>query len=305
LTDNFCGRTGQFPFFELPVEVRKRIFRFFLGPFYKYNKEHKTDYIDVQIHCSDAQLYDLAEERRASTASIGWAFEKTTQGSGDKRFAFWVCPMIEMLRQASYVSSQFRYELGVAFWERTSIRSPQHGPLHDYVHCLMELCKERPAIHRGIKCLQLHLQAHVILCVNTERMRYLATVLELDHLHLNVALDNRDIEDFARGVSYFPLFGEGLRKLKVSKSFTINFAVCTSVYTYDNEATKAEEEESWTRHFPAIRELLMPDTLRPKPAETGIDKYLVSRVQPREEPDSVAAIRFGNGISVRDCRRYR
>jgi hypothetical protein len=42
------------------------------------------------------------------------------------------------------------------------------------------------------------------------------------------------------------------------------------------------------------RMISMPDTLRPKPAETGIDKYLVSRVQPREEPDSVAAIRFGN-----------
>jgi hypothetical protein len=185
--------------------------------------------------------------------------------------------MIDLVRNLSNVSTQFRQELCAVFWASTSIstRFTSGQPL-------LHFFKERPAVHQSVKSLYLEFDfweglkdfdgaALKALC------DYLSSILNLQHLDIDITVYDTDLPRLASGKGRYEDL-KALRTLKVSKSFEIELRIlCDKPFGDDEDARNEHTSELEEKHMPALRDLIMPDTLRQVPSKTEEEKYLRSR----------------------------
>jgi hypothetical protein len=201
---------------------------------------------------------------------------------------------IEWIRQASNVSLQFRKELGDVFWTRTSIRSANLCD-ESTIWRLPEFLNERPAIHSGVKYLDLWIDCYdyaISLC--SERFdswcEYISITLKLEKLVFFITVEKENVKPLSLGQGMFTCLVSS-RKLHVTRSFE----VCVSILEdpeSDPEGTESKELYELARKYqPQVQELMMPDTLRRSPAE--MELYLQSREQyHRRSPSPIPRTRL-------------
>jgi hypothetical protein len=185
--------------------------------------------------------------------------------------------MIDLVRNLSNVSTQFREELGTVFWASTSI-SAGFTPGKPLFHFF----KERPAIHQGVKSLVLEFNFWDTLpevggTALQSLCDYPSSILNLQHLDIDITVYDIDLPNLASGRGRYKDL-KALRALKVSKSFEIELCImCVQSFGDDEDARYEHTSKLEDKHMPALRDLIMPDTLRPAPPKTEKEIYLHSR----------------------------
>jgi hypothetical protein len=110
--------------------------------------------------------------------------------------------MLELIRNLSNVSVQFRKEFGDVFWRRTKITMSDFGPDKDLLSGFLE---ERPAVPGGIRHLEFKLQFsdHIIdLNVKEDQQRFLhflrtiSTLSNLDKLSVTTCTVDNQLREF-------------------------------------------------------------------------------------------------------------
>jgi hypothetical protein len=227
---NSLSRYGVFPFFKLPIEVRKMILRELLDPFYhtslrdphescieievgyeimkegrlalydrdENDQEWLYEYWNIELRGRDGKSYT---RRIASPPIERWTTEDFDKAKASYIYARWAdnqrmipqpsrtlrprrwnfqqqvqdtmkvsIPMrtvasrkprrstldwaiIELLRQLSNLSPQFRLGLGEVFWERVHVKYEANDL--DLEPVLKNFLRSRPVIHFGVKHLSL------------------------------------------------------------------------------------------------------------------------------------------------------
>ncbi|KAH7364664.1 hypothetical protein BKA65DRAFT_472979 [Rhexocercosporidium sp. MPI-PUGE-AT-0058] len=159
-------RHGQFPFFKLPIELRHKILRFILAPFYQYDADTKMSYIEFCISQNDVARYKTEEGYRFSKNLEHYL--KTTTGSGamDETFVREGIASRNMSRY-EYVQAQARFLYKKEALQHKHKACPNRGgdynlyaraariissadyPNHDFVY-LDYFLADRPATRTGI-----------------------------------------------------------------------------------------------------------------------------------------------------------
>jgi hypothetical protein len=111
---------------------------------------------------------------------------------------------------------------------------------------------------------------------------YLSSTLTLQHLDIDVAIREPDLPFLASGTRGFESF-RALQTLNVSKSFEISLCIICPDKDFGDDEYEAEVAEQEhcdkleKRYMPALRDLMMPHTLRPAEPKTDEERYLHSR----------------------------
>jgi hypothetical protein len=322
-------RSGPFPFFKLPLEVRERIYKLLLGPFYEYHESVKKSYITVALQrgkrgileewdnemtfeeslkyphlCGGdipqremtPEVYRI-KEAEYYKRKVSWRHGVTPHPSRTGDYEQTVYPLrdqaamryyednkdwlvIEWIRQTSNVSLQFRKELGDVFWTRTSINS---ATLCDEstIWLLPGFLNERPAIHSGVKYLDLEIYC----CDDTLSLyaeefeswfEYISITLKLEKLAFFIIVDKENAKDLSLGQGMFACLVSS-RKLHVTRSFQVSVCILGDSGSDSEDAESKERYKLEKKCQLQVQELMMPDTLRGSPAE--MELYLQSREQ--------------------------
>jgi hypothetical protein len=189
--------------------------------------------------------------------------------------------MLDLARNLSNVSTRFSQELGAVFWASTSIRT-EFISRQSLVHFL----KERPAIHQGVKVLFIGFNFWEDSDLNDTALKslceYLSSTLTLQHLGIDIAIDEPDLPFLASGTGGFESL-RALQILNVSRSFEIRLCIMCPDRDFGDDIYEAEDAEIEycskleEMHMPALRDLMMPYTLRPAEPKTDKEKYLLFR----------------------------
>jgi hypothetical protein len=310
----------------LPVEIRQKIFRLLLDPYY-YNysgicathlgihaknwgcaEQYEGDFEAHLVREAALEAMRLeegeqphvmsVEERRDSETTYyqekkDFLHQKKPHPGRKYQYEIYGVPrkhirpgeegpdqdwlMIDLVRNLSNVSTQFREELGTVFWASTSIsaRFTCGKPL-------LHFFKEQPAIHQGIKSLFLEFDFWEALTkfdgtALQSLCNYLSSILNLQHLDIDITVYDTDLPRLASGKGRYKALN-ALRTLKVSKSFEIELCImCNESFGDDEDARYEHTSKLEDKHMPALRDLMMPDTLRPAPPKTEKEIYLHSR----------------------------
>ncbi|KAF8866959.1 hypothetical protein BDZ45DRAFT_719956 [Acephala macrosclerotiorum] len=199
--------------------------------------------------------------------------QKGTKDSewGTQRRRDWL--YLEWLRQVSNVSTEFRKELGDVFWARTAIS--YHNRL-DYFS-LPQILKQRPAVISGIKYLDVALTIWDQTPTFPKSMfpdfatmcKEWSSTLKLDKIHWRVLVANKAFREW-ENTKIEPL--RAARSLNVTQDFNMAVVLCI----IGRDPTE-QEEALRVQILKTLTEMMMPDTLRPKHAESEMDIYLQSR----------------------------
>lgn len=235
----------------------------------------------------------------------------TTTGGPDYQY-------LELIRQLSNVSPLFRKELGDEVFSRVEVRTST--PYHGFGH-LSSFLADRPVIHSGIKSLFFSMSLFMLSLDGKdagtfeEFCKCVSRHLELEVCEVVLDVDENDVEEFLQGKGkYASLLA--IRGFRVTQSFEIEVRFISEdklqcgyifddrIEDYDSEddsddglddgsddgsigelEIEKKQNELWAKHKDTVRELLLPDTLRPgysqpEPA-TEMQKYLSSQLQPQ------------------------
>lgn len=134
--------------------------------------------------------------------------------------------MIKLVRDLSNLSVQFRQEVGNIIWANTKINFPieRYGGWSSLEP--LAFLFERPAMHKGIKSLQLNIPRGNIYGDEISHFKvtcqYLSTILELTHLRIMINGDISDVKEMTRGSDKYSGI-EITRLIKVKKSFEVSY----------------------------------------------------------------------------------
>ncbi|KAL2065166.1 hypothetical protein VTL71DRAFT_4307 [Oculimacula yallundae] len=190
-------RNGSFPFFDLPLDVRRKIFWYLVGPLFKLDDVTKKYNLRLAIQQSDPYMSEYFFKggldgylagRADSILACGQALKneyafhlrqrhRNAQSHPERSSSYvieatvlrfrqdpkrididWL--MIDLVRHLSNVSTQFRYELGSVVWRNIHLESDESHDGSDHTGArgsLLNLLEERPAIHQNIKSIHIKL----------------------------------------------------------------------------------------------------------------------------------------------------
>jgi hypothetical protein len=163
--------------------------------------------------------------------------------------------LVEWIRQALNISVQFRKELGDVFWRRIRI-NVETLPRSFWI--LPEFLDERPAIHSGIKYLNLSIPTWEEAPKHFSKAfeiwyDYVSDTLTLEKLHLDIILEKEDVKRVKSGKGMFACLAS-FRKLQVTRSFKLSVRILGALgKKFELRAKECESQ---------LQELMMPDTLR-------------------------------------------
>lgn len=189
----------------------------------------------------------------------------------------------EWLRKASYVSRQFRKELGDAVWERSEITTAGYTEDFGMAH-IVPILASRPAILKGIKELRLFLDYEeqdgttIPLGDLPQLTAFLGHNLQLEILHLELTVQECDMDDLVEFQGPFENL-MGLREVVVTKKMEVTFHVLPDDEDLDGNVDdmigfrKVMEE----KYLKKIRKLIMPRSLCVKVPKTEKERYLEER----------------------------
>jgi hypothetical protein len=199
-------------------------------------------------------------------------------------------PMIALVRHMSHVSTQFRQELGDAFWTNAQLNCVDDWHLES----IEVFLQERPAIHKFITTVSMSLD----ICQDDHSATYqdvlseagktkvlslfqsLSKNLALHSFHVILLIDEEYLADFAHGEGPFGHLGAAFRSLNVTQRFKVSCIMKLIGGTNENydDGDQIKRRVELTKEYaPIIRRLLKPDSLRPSNA-TDMDTYLNSRL---------------------------
>jgi hypothetical protein len=79
-------RSSPFPFFKLPLEVRERIYKLLLGPFYEYHESIKKSFIAVYLGPDSKSGFDLDDEEETFEDELKFGSVNKRLGLGEITF---------------------------------------------------------------------------------------------------------------------------------------------------------------------------------------------------------------------------
>lgn len=180
----------------------------------------------------------------------------------------------DWIRKLGNISTAFRKELGEVFWSRTDVHI---GSAHDEngAWSFLDFLSARPAIHRGIRSLGLSMsisswtrhEENPGPCAikSPEAFEHwcdiIAKCLVLKEFSLYLWVDESKAKELAMGDGVFASL-KAFRKLRVNEVFSF----LTTLMSVEDEgryySTIYFPIDEHTRYEAAIRELMLPDTLR-------------------------------------------
>ncbi|KUJ18546.1 uncharacterized protein LY89DRAFT_780599 [Mollisia scopiformis] len=192
---------------------------------------------------------------------------------------------LEWLRKLSNVSNKFRHELGHVFWTRIAIDASlptMRGP-----YSVLQLLHDRSSIHAGIKdiTVKVDLEAETQGLVMTaalvnfkELCDFIGDRLVLETFCVQLEMEEDSLSDIFRSEYLMDYLQPG-RQLQVRKRFSVQSAI------YLNNNHKSHSSEEWDdftenlrmKYEKFITDVMLPDTLRWKPATDEMNVYLQSR----------------------------
>ncbi|KAL2065169.1 hypothetical protein VTL71DRAFT_4310 [Oculimacula yallundae] len=292
-------RSGPFPFFKLPLEIRREVYHLLVGGLLRYNEETAEECITLQFDMEESSeeqdngsdkhlVHDTVYEENCT---VGNSMQHPTR-SFDYHMTIdvrrhveppWCCSgfdwlLLRFIRHLSHVSLTMRQELGDVIWARSSI----HWDITDSESWnnfwfIPKLLVERPAICRGLQSLVVGINAEDFE-VRTDSYRLFPKwcdeidgFLNLKHLHLNFWVGIDYALALVQGADTLSTLSE-CRRLKVSESFSVSLFVIDpdnldarlDMANGDDFLTRKIEERD-AEYTRLLEARLMPDTLRATP----------------------------------------
>jgi hypothetical protein len=308
-------RVGSFQYMKLPLELRHKVLRYLIAPFVeeKYGAiSVGVDYIIDDKRKVREYLQKRNEEDATSLAQGLKSYLKSLEKrqNDDRRHkeeikAFirdneWIkydmgisiykenygpnvldLPMIDLLRNLSNVSTNFREEFGSIFWANIWLRL-WSGTLEE--RTLQCFLKERPAIHKRIGRLEvpvelwLHneLDAQTLNNIKSE-INYLPKSLEIRHFVLEVFIKEEELPDLAAGTGVWKLF-KAIQRVKVTVAFDLILTVMANGFWWDDDEELAYCTEVSREHVPTILRFITPNTLR-SPDQKELSEGVCCRIR--------------------------
>ena len=174
---------------------------------------------------------------------------------------------LDWVRNAANTSCNFRHEMGETFWARTSVLSLDLFDLRNFT----ELLADRPAIHRGIKSVELSIGCFDLTHASEALPSWcnaIAGKLELDALKVVISLREDEL---------LPIIEDGGRAsgLSATKKIPVRRAFDLTLYMYDKWDLDYNLFEKYQR---LLRQIMSPSSLQPEP-NTEMEGYLRSRAK--------------------------
>jgi hypothetical protein len=101
-------RSGPFPFFKLPLEVRERIYKLLLGPFYEYYESIKKSYTTVALERDKRFILELWDNEMTFEESLK-RFHLSGRGLSQREMA----PEEYRIKEAKYYKRKTSWRHGV------------------------------------------------------------------------------------------------------------------------------------------------------------------------------------------------
>jgi hypothetical protein len=314
----------------LPIEIREKIIRILLSPVLRRYHDGRTvvEYTEFTVKslvdpCED-QFLDYGDEFTYAASEIeGHRSYKAMLFPGRVELydltlfprrqisqQEWLLDLLFLrwLRQASYVSNTFRYELGQILWSKVKLCAKNEFEWIDKdgdssksyknraLNGLWNLLDERPATHRGVDTLSISLQIargqfFPPLYFNCW-CKYIAKTLDLREVTFKIWAAESALKKL---VESKPCCLDGLvasEKLRVSKFFDVELErVCHQLDREDwdmdsNSGDTSDDDSVWgsddelDKYRKPLREYMYPLTLADNPnkePETEEERYLQTR----------------------------
>jgi len=222
-------------------------------------------------------------------------FPKKRIGKSKGTMVDWL--MFDLLRNLSNTSCQLRQELGTAFWKRSCIDIHSGLPEEEWMgsewidsNCpLVSFFEDRPAIWPGVKEIRTYLYLDDPTEENKENFinvcSFVAQNLQLESFEMVIHMREDDGLDLSKGAGRYNYL-TALRTLAVTLHFNLDLDL--DVYFLSEELFPGWDVWDWECDYvrrekvcdvlkPLIKELLMPDSLRPSAPKTEAEKYMSSR----------------------------
>jgi hypothetical protein len=112
LTDVFISsRIGQFPFFKLPLEIRRKIFGLLVNSFYSdyhYGRESWAKFPQIRLFIDEFNAHDPVHPLRKQSYKIESKPSKKPQEDGKYHYrVFKDRSTVKFVRDLSHISAQF------------------------------------------------------------------------------------------------------------------------------------------------------------------------------------------------------
>tara|TARA_R110002060_G_scaffold4615_5_gene7221 strand:+ start:2187 stop:3089 length:903 start_codon:yes stop_codon:yes gene_type:complete len=227
----------------------------------KYEQERQQFYIQKICRAQNS----VVNSHRRGTYKVSFDPRKMATGPSwpakDWLYLDWV-------RNAANTSCHFRHEMGELFWARISIQLLDIFDLQN----ITEILADRPAIHRGIKSVELCISCLGLTHASEALPSWcnaIAGKLELDNLKVVVSLREDEllpiIEDEGRASGL-----SATKKIPVRRAFDL------ILYMYDDEWDL--DHTLSEKYLPSGRQIMSPSSLRAEPY-TEMEEYLKSRAE--------------------------
>jgi hypothetical protein len=190
----------------------------------------------------------------------------------------WV--FLEWIRQASQVSTSFRYELGQVLWANAEIDGRGCDDNH---HAIKDFLLERPWVHDSIKRLDITLEISrgqdVKKCdvFFDDWCDYIAKSLDLESVWFTIYVSGRDLEQFVNGED------NGLNGLNAASKLRVSqyFDVILNILDDDFDDIFEDTDELHEEYEAIVLEYMMPLSLQIRTTEG--QQYLQARASSAEE----------------------
>lgn len=300
------------PFFKFPIEIRRRIYQLLLGPLYKYDKAKKAFFIEIQTTIdsnsltsrltdattssrSDRHTWNHVRTRQAlrhPTRKPGYSFQIGHPPASDQPHRPRVETELEYLvlydwlRQVSYLSTAFRFELQREFWSHVRLVSRSDNPLGQIVALLEDRPRAAPGIKSVSTLIDRDWRRMELDPVEGQHISHLAEHLALDHLEFRMCMWRWDIGSLATDDCRYLSLVAPMKKFPVSGAFVVDVSLLSG--SLDPGDLSREDPgslgELGNQAAALVRELWLPDSLREK-TRTEMYTYLASRPKDKESKD--------------------
>lgn len=190
------------------------------------------------------------------------------------------------LRQVSHVSRLLRQELGDRIWKRTEIRVEGRN----HYDQLPPFLQDRPAIWTGIKILGITIDPQFIAKKGNflHFCGFISKHLQLEYLRVSLLCFTEEIEGLSNESSSEVM---AIKGIPVSKGFQLVLDVILPMSAYSQQLASVPtlinmKEDVSRKYLPILRELLLPDSLRPGEPTNEIDLYIKSRSDTQQLPST-------------------
>jgi len=306
-------RSGPFPYDKLPLEIREKIIRILLRPvLFTYAFEHKqVEYTQVKLESLpdpfDNLNYGDEDAYYYSEQSAKKEYKAMLYPGRKHLYDVTLCPyrldfgnlkgpykdwlFLRWLRQASYVSTSFRYELGRVLWSRTMIvagdeweESVEETEGEKYYRNLgpdeiSTLLIERPAAIQGIKLLNITLMIAKGQDISKSFFfdhvnRKISKILDLDGVWFTIMASEDDLKVFIEGVKC------GLNGLSATQNWRVSrFFEVDLRRVFDEDDDYRSDDDLDIGYEDAIWEYMQPISLCGDGSDTEENKYLQARYE--------------------------